>query len=83
MKPNLLHELPLGFARTNPKTVASDFGKNAATSLGIQGINISELTSGIPGINVQEFTGLSGVPPSCQSTRGRPITRSTTTFSVP
>ena len=62
IQPNLLHELRLGFARTNPKTVASDFGKNAATSLGIQGINISELTSGIPGMDVQDFTGLSGGP---------------------
>ncbi|MGH8650367.1 MAG: hypothetical protein ACREUP_13850, partial [Burkholderiales bacterium] len=61
-KPNLLHELRLGYAHTNPLTVASDFGKNAATSLGIQGINISLLTSGIPGINVQDFTGLSGGP---------------------
>ena len=61
-RPNLLHELRLGFARTNPLTVASDYGRNAATSLGIQGVNISPLTSGIPGINVQEFTGLSGGP---------------------
>ena len=61
-KPNFLHELRLGFARPNPRTVASDFGRNAATSLGILGVNISPLTSGIPGINVQEFTGLSGGP---------------------
>ncbi|MBI3681097.1 MAG: carboxypeptidase regulatory-like domain-containing protein [Acidobacteria bacterium] len=61
-KPNLLYELRLGFARTNPYTVASDYGKNAATSLGIQGVNISPLTSGIPGVNVQDFTGLSGGP---------------------
>lgn len=61
-RPNLLHELRLGFARTTPTTTASDFGRNAATSLGIEGVNISQLTSGIPGINVQEFTGLSGGP---------------------
>ncbi len=61
-RPNLLHELRLGFARTTPSTTASDFGKNAATSLGIEGVNISQLTSGIPGVNVQEFTGLSGGP---------------------
>ncbi len=61
-RPNLLYELRFGFATTNPFTVASDFGKNAATSLGIQGINLSELTSGIPGINVTDFTGLSGGP---------------------
>ena len=61
-KPNLLYELRLGFARTTPSTTASDFGKNSATSLGIEGINISQLTSGIPGVNVQDFTGLSGGP---------------------
>ncbi|MEO7653485.1 MAG: TonB-dependent receptor, partial [Bryobacteraceae bacterium] len=59
---NFLHELRLGFARTNPFTTASDYGKNAATSLGIQGVNISQLTSGIPGMNIQDFTGLSGGP---------------------
>ncbi|MEK7830495.1 MAG: carboxypeptidase-like regulatory domain-containing protein, partial [Acidobacteriota bacterium] len=43
--PSLLLELRAGFARTNPKTVPSDFGKNASSSLGIQGINISQFTS--------------------------------------
>jgi hypothetical protein len=49
IQPNLLHELRLGFARTNPKTVASDFGKNAATSLGIQALT-QRAHSGIPGM---------------------------------
>ncbi len=40
----------------------SDFGRNASTSLGIQGINISEFTSGIANININELTGLSGGP---------------------
>ncbi len=61
-RPNLLHELRLGFARTSPTTTASDFGRNAATSLGIQGVNLGPLTSGIPGINPADFTGLSGGP---------------------
>ena len=60
--PTLLLELRAGFARTNPKTVPSDFGKNASTSLGIQGINISQFTSGISNININELTGLSGGP---------------------
>ncbi|HWQ31410.1 MAG TPA: TonB-dependent receptor [Blastocatellia bacterium] len=60
--PALLLELRGGFARTNPKTVQSDFGKNAATSLGIQGINISQFTTGIPNINITDLTGLSGGP---------------------
>ncbi|HEX4946854.1 MAG TPA: TonB-dependent receptor [Blastocatellia bacterium] len=60
--PTLLLELRAGFARTNPRTVPSDFGKNASTSLGIQGINISQFTSGIANININELTGLSGGP---------------------
>jgi len=61
-RPNLINEFRTGFARTTPRTVQSDFGHNAATSLGIQGINVSEFTTGIPNINVQDFTGLSGGP---------------------
>jgi outer membrane receptor protein involved in Fe transport len=60
--PSLVNEFRGGFARTNPFTVQSDLGHNAATSLGIQGVNISSLASGIPGINVTDFTGLSGGP---------------------
>ena len=60
--PSLLLELRAGFARTNPVTVQSDFGRNASTSLGIQGINISQFTSGIPNISINELTGLSGGP---------------------
>ncbi len=60
--PTLLLALRGGIARTNPKTVPSDFGKNASTSLGIQGINISLFTSGISNININELTGLSGGP---------------------
>jgi len=61
-KPNMVNELRGGFARTNPFTRQSDYGHNAATSLGIQGVNVSSLASGIPGINVTDFTGLSGGP---------------------
>ncbi|MBI1791885.1 MAG: TonB-dependent receptor [Acidobacteria bacterium] len=61
-KPNLLYEVRVGFARTNPFTTASDYGRNAATSLGIQGVNVNLLTSGIPNVGVQDFTGLSGGP---------------------
>lgn len=59
---NLVNEFRGGFARTNPFTRQSDFGHNAATSLGIQGVNISQFSSGMPGINVADFTGLSGGP---------------------
>ncbi|HTV03364.1 MAG TPA: TonB-dependent receptor [Luteitalea sp.] len=58
----LVNELRVGFARTVPFTFQSDFGTQAATSLGIQGINITEYTTGLPNINVQDFTGLSGGP---------------------
>jgi hypothetical protein len=58
----IVNELRIGFARTVPFTFQSDFGTQAATSLGIQGINITEFTTGLPNINVQDFTGLSGGP---------------------
>ncbi len=61
-RPNLINEFRGGFARTNPFTRQSDFGHNAATSLGIQGVNISQFSSGMPNINVADFTGLSGGP---------------------
>ena len=37
-------------------------GHNAATSLGIMGMNISEQSSGMPNIDITDFTGLSGGP---------------------
>ena len=58
----LVNELRGGYARTVPFTFQSDFGTQAATSLGIQGINITEFTTGLPNMNVQDFTGLSGGP---------------------
>lgn len=61
-RPNLLNEARTGFARTTPRTVQSDFGKKAAESLGIRGINVNEFATGLPNINVQDFTGLSGGP---------------------
>ncbi|MDX2151818.1 MAG: carboxypeptidase regulatory-like domain-containing protein [Bryobacteraceae bacterium] len=60
--PNLLNEFRTGFARTVPFTFQSDFGVNAAESLGIRGINVSEFTTGLPNINIQDFTGISGGP---------------------
>ena len=58
----LVNELRVGYARTLPFTFQSDFGTQAATSLGIQGINVTEFTTGLPNINVADFTGLSGGP---------------------
>ena len=60
--PTVLLELRVGFARTNPRTVQSDYGHNSATSLGIQGINISQFTTGLPNITITDLTGLSGGP---------------------
>jgi hypothetical protein len=60
--PTMVNELRLGFAKTNPETVQSDYGHEAATSLGIQGINISDATSGLPNLNIQDVTGISGGP---------------------
>jgi hypothetical protein len=60
--PSVVNELRLGFAKTNPETRQSDFGTKAAESLGIQGINVTEFTSGLPNLNIQDLTGISGGP---------------------
>ena len=57
-----VNEMRLGFAKTNPETRQSDYGHEAATSLGIQGININEASSGLPNLNIQDVTGISGGP---------------------
>ena len=60
--PTLVNELRIGYANTAPFTTQSDYGINAAESLGIRGINISDITTGLPNINITNFTGLSGGP---------------------
>lgn len=60
--PTVVNEVRLGYAKTNPETLQSDFGHESATSLGIQGINVSEFSSGLPNLNIQDVTGLSGGP---------------------
>jgi len=62
VRANMVNELRLGYAKTVPFTFQSDFGHKAAESLGIQGINVTEFTTGLPNINVTDFTGLSGGP---------------------
>jgi hypothetical protein len=59
---SMVNELRVGYARTVPFTFQSDFGTQAATSLGIQGINITEFTTGLPNLNIQDVTGISGGP---------------------
>ncbi len=59
---NFVNELRAGYAHTSPFTFQSDFGINAADSLGIRGINVSEFTTGLPNINVADLTGISGGP---------------------
>jgi hypothetical protein len=63
--PSLFNEFRAGYARTNPFTTQSDFGHNSSTSLGIQGLNISQYTTGLPNITIgsgcgNEFTCLQG-----------------------
>jgi len=62
ISPSLVNELRVGYAKTVPFTFQSDFGINAADSLGIRGINVTEYTSGLPNINVADLTGISGGP---------------------
>ena len=66
--PTVVNEFIAGYARTNPLTRQSDYGHKAADSLGIQGINISEFTTGIPTMNISgvpgysNYTALNGGP---------------------
>jgi hypothetical protein len=60
--PALVGEFRAGFARTNPSTVQSDFGRQSAASLGIQNVNLTDNSTGLPTVNVADFTGLSGGP---------------------
>jgi hypothetical protein len=55
--PNVVNELRVGYARTNPFTRQSDFGHNSSTSLGIQGLNISPFTTGLPNIQIGSSCG--------------------------
>jgi Carboxypeptidase regulatory-like domain/TonB-dependent Receptor Plug Domain len=58
----IVNELRVGYANTAPYTTQSDFGHQASESLGIRGINISDITTGLPNINITNFTGISGGP---------------------
>ena len=63
--PTLLNELRVGYSRTNPFTSQSDFGHNSSTSLGIQGLNVSQYATGLPNLQIgsscgSEFTCLQG-----------------------
>ncbi len=60
--PAIVGEFRTGWARTNPSTFHSDYGINAANSLGIRNINLTDNSTGIPTMNVNDFTGLSGGP---------------------
>jgi hypothetical protein len=62
LKPTLVNELRVGYAKTEPFTTQSDYGHQSAQSLGINGINVNDITTGLPNINVTNFTGLSGGP---------------------
>ena len=59
---DFVNELRIGYAKTVPFTFQSDFGINAAESLGIRGINVTEFTTGLPNINIADLTGISGGP---------------------
>jgi hypothetical protein len=62
IKSNLINELRVGYAKTEPFTTQSDYGHFAAQSLGINGINVNDITTGLPNINITNFTGISGGP---------------------
>jgi hypothetical protein len=62
LTPTFVNELRIGYAKTNPFTTQSDYGHQSATSLGINGINVNEITTGLPNIDITNFTGISGGP---------------------
>ncbi|MBV8707925.1 MAG: TonB-dependent receptor, partial [Acidobacteriaceae bacterium] len=71
--PTIVNEFIAGYSRTNPLTTQSDFGHQAATSLGINGINLTPFTTGLPTIvpsaagnqaNVQALNGGPGFLPA-------------------
>ena len=62
ISPTLVNELRLGYAKTVPFTFQSDYGINAAESVGIRGINVTQFTTGLPNINITDLTGISGGP---------------------
>ena len=51
----------LGYARTNPFSTQSDFGHNAAQSLGISCITFSQFSTGLPTIVSGAWGGVGGV----------------------
>src|SRR5258708_35598795 len=55
--PSLFNEFRAGYARTNPFTTQSDFGHNSSTSLGIQGLNVSQYTTGLPNFTIGSASG--------------------------
>ena len=62
IKSNLINELRVGYAKTEPSTFQSDYGHYSAQSLGINGINVNDITTGLPNINITNYTGISGGP---------------------
>ena len=62
LRPTLVNEFRSGYALTQPFTFQSDYGRRAAESLGIRGINVTDFTTGLPNINIPDLTGISGGP---------------------
>jgi hypothetical protein len=62
LSPTWVNEVRIGYATTEPFTTQSDYGHRAAESLGIRGINVSDITTGLPNIDITNFTGISGGP---------------------
>jgi hypothetical protein len=57
LKPNLINELRVGYAKTEPSTFQSDYGHFSAQSLGINGINCQRHHHGSPEHQHHELHG--------------------------
>lgn len=56
LSPTLITDLRVGLSRYRNDAYASDYGTNASTAVGINGINISDLTSGLTNIDITGYS---------------------------
>ena len=75
LSPTFVNELRIGYAKTNPFTTQSDYGLDSATSLGIRGINVNEITTGLPNIDITDFSRIPADRRSCPSIPASSTTR--------
>ena len=56
LSPTLITEFRIGLSRYRNDAYATDYGTNASTDIGINGVNISDLTSGLTNIDITGYS---------------------------